>query len=175
MPGRYERLFAGTVLIVLALKIVVFVAMRFYTKWWRFTSLRDLQAIVLAAAVSSLIVTAVLSQWRPDDLVPVPRGVLVIDFLLTLLLIGGARFAVRSVIERPPRSELVSSGREVLICGAGDAGNTLLREMKRNRSLGYTPGRPDRRRPAQAAPARAGHPGARHPRRPGARAEGGAR
>ena len=70
VPGRYERLFAGTVLIVLALKIVVFVAMRFYTKWWRFTSLRDLQAIVLAAAVSSLIVTAVLSQWRPDDLVP---------------------------------------------------------------------------------------------------------
>ena len=37
------------------------------------------------------------------------------------------------------------------------------------------PGRPDRRRPAQAAPARAGHPGARHPRRPAARAEGGAR
>ena len=139
VPGRYERLFAATVGMVLVLKLVVFVAMRFYTKWWRFTSLRDLQAIVLAAAVSSLIVTAVLSQWRPDDLVPVPRGVLVIDFLLTLLLIGGARFAVRSVIERPPRSELVSSGREVLICGAGDAGNTLLREMKRNRSLGYTP------------------------------------
>ena len=55
------------------------------------------------------------------------------------MLIGGARFAVRSVIERPPRSELVSSGKEVLICGAGDAGNTLLREMKRNRALGYTP------------------------------------
>jgi FlaA1/EpsC-like NDP-sugar epimerase len=33
----------------------------------------------------------------------------------------------------------MGKGREVLICGAGDAGNTLLREMKRNRSLGYTP------------------------------------
>ena len=84
VPGRYERLFAATVLIVIALKLVVFVAMRFYTKWWRFTSLRDLQAIVLAAAASSLIVIAVLSQWRPDDLVPVPRGVLVFDFVLTL-------------------------------------------------------------------------------------------
>jgi FlaA1/EpsC-like NDP-sugar epimerase len=139
VPGRYGRLFAGTLLIVIALKVATFVAMRFYTKWWRFTSLRDLQAIVLATAVSSLLVTAVLSQWRPDDLVPVPRGVLVFDLVLTLTFIGGARFAVRSVIERPPRSELVSSGREVLICGAGDAGNTLLREMKRNRELGYTP------------------------------------
>ncbi|MGE0029003.1 MAG: polysaccharide biosynthesis protein [Thermoleophilia bacterium] len=140
VPGRYERLFAGTVLIVIAIKIVTFAGMRFYTKWWRFTSLRDLQAIVLACAVSSLLVTALLSSWRPDDLVPVPRGVLVIDFVLTLVLVGGARFAVRSVIERPQsRAELVATGREVLICGAGDAGVTLLREMKRNRELGYTP------------------------------------
>ena len=139
VPGRYERLFAGTVLIVVVIKLATFVAMRFYTKWWRFTSLRDLQAIVLAAAVSSLLVAAILSNWRPGDLVAVPRGVLVFDLVLTLTFIGGARFAVRSVIERPPRSELVSSGREVLICGAGDAGNTLLREMKRNRELGYTP------------------------------------
>jgi FlaA1/EpsC-like NDP-sugar epimerase len=140
VPGRYERLFAGTVGIVIGVKLVVFVAMRFYTKWWRFTSLRDLQAILLATAGSSLILAALLSTWRPDDLVPVPRGVLAFDFLFTLVLIGGARFAVRSVIERPPRSELVSSGgKEVLICGAGDAGNTLLREMKRNRALGYTP------------------------------------
>ncbi len=139
VPGRYEKLFAATVGIVIVVKLATFVAMRFYTKWWRFTSLRDLQAIVLAAAVSSLLVTAVLSQWRPGDVVPIPRGVLLFDLVLTLTLIGGARFAVRSVIERPPRTELVSSGREVLICGAGDAGNTLLREMKRNRDLGYTP------------------------------------
>ncbi|WP_217913664.1 polysaccharide biosynthesis protein [Miltoncostaea marina] len=138
-PGRYEKLFAATVGIVVAVKMVTFAAMRFYTKWWRFTSVRDLQAIVLAVAASSLILTALLSQWRPGDVVPIPRGVLVFDLVLTLVLVGGARFAVRSVIERPPRSELVATGRDVLICGAGDAGITLLREMKRNRSLGYQP------------------------------------
>ena len=139
VPGRYERLFAGTVLIVVAIKLLTFVAMRFYTKWWRFTSLRDLQAIVLAVAASSLLISAILSYWRPDDLVSVPRGVLVFDLVLTLTLIGGARFAVRSFFLRRPTSVLVSTGGEVLLCGAGDAGNTLLREMKRNRELGYTP------------------------------------
>ena len=139
VPGRYEKLFAATVGIVIVVKIATFIAMRFYTKWWRFTSLRDLQAIVLAAAASSLLITAVLSQWRPDDRVPIPRGVLLFDLVLTLVLVGGARFAVRSVIERPSRSDLVNSGRSVLLVGAGDAGNTLLREMKRNRELGYTP------------------------------------
>ena len=139
VPRRYERLYLATILVVVGLKLAVFVVARFYTKWWRFTGVRDLQAIVFATVVSSLLVTAVLSQWQPEDIPwPVPRSVLLFDFLLTLILIGGARFAVRSVVERPPRSELVRKGREVLICGAGDAGTTLLREMKRNRGLGYT-------------------------------------
>jgi FlaA1/EpsC-like NDP-sugar epimerase len=136
---RFERLFLATVLIVMGLKLVVFVAARFYTKWWRFTSLRDLQAIVLATFASSLLVIAVLSLYRPNDVVPVPRGVFAFDLLFTLVLIGGVRFAVRSVVERPSRGQLVPRGREVLICGAGDAGNSILREMKRNRALGYSP------------------------------------
>ena len=103
--------------------------MRFYTKWWRFTSLRDLQAIVLACrGLEPDRAPPSCRTGGPTTWSPVPRGVLVIDFLLTLTLIGGARFAVRSVIERPPRSELVSRGRaRCSICGAGDAGNTLLR------------------------------------------------
>src|SRR5262249_38153154 len=114
-------------------------AARFYTKWWRFTSVRDLGAIVLATLCSSLLVISVLSLWRPDDLKPVPRGVLAFDLLLTLVLIAGARFAVRSPVERPSPPDPVCKGREVLICGAGEAGNTILREMKRHRALGYRP------------------------------------
>jgi FlaA1/EpsC-like NDP-sugar epimerase len=131
-PRRYEELFADTVVLVVVLKLIVFVAARFYTKWWRFTSVRDLQAIVLACIASSLLVTAVLSQWRPGDGPSVPRGVLVADLLLTLVLVGGVRFLVRSIVERPPRGQLIRSGRGVLIVGAGNAGTTLLRDMRRN-------------------------------------------
>jgi FlaA1/EpsC-like NDP-sugar epimerase len=140
IPVRYDKLFAATVGVVLGIKLLVFVAARFYTKWWRFTSVRDLQAIVGATALSSLIVISVLSLWQPGDLKPVPRGVFAFDFVLTLVLIGGVRFIVRSLIERPSRGAIVSRrGREVLICGAGDAGVTLLREMKRNTALRYQP------------------------------------
>ncbi len=139
VPGRFEETFAATLGVVIGLKLIVFTGARFYTKWWRFTSVRDLQAIVLAAIASSLLVTAVLSSWLPGDVEVVPRGVLMIDLVLTLTLVGGARFVVRSLVERPPRGQLAKPGREVLICGAGNAGNLLLREMKRNRALGYTP------------------------------------
>ncbi len=136
---RFERLFEATVLLVVLLKIGVFVVARFYTKWWRFTSLRDLQAIVLASTLGTLLITTLLSFWQPANLPDVPRSVFVADLILTILLVGGARFLVRSVVERPPKGELMSRGREVLVVGAGDAGNILIREMKRNRALGYTP------------------------------------
>jgi FlaA1/EpsC-like NDP-sugar epimerase len=145
LQGVYARLFVATIGVVIGVKLLVFIGARFYTKWWRFTSMRDLQAIVVACVAASLILTAVLSFWQPvhrasGRAVTMPRGVLVLDFFITLTLVGGVRFVVRSLVERPGRGELVArEGREVLICGAGDAGNTMLREMQRNRGLGYVP------------------------------------
>ena len=145
LQGVYREMFLATLGVVVAIKLAVFIAARFYNKWWRFTSIRDLQAIVIAVVIASILITAVLSFWQPvhrdsGRAVPVPRGILVLDFFMTLSLVGGARFAVRSLMERPSRSDLVErKGRRVLICGAGDAGNIMLREMQRNRSFGYTP------------------------------------
>ncbi len=145
LQGVYRDMFFATLGVVIAIKLVVFVVARFYTKWWRFTSIRDLQAIVVAVIASTILITTVLSFWQPvhrlsGRAVPVPRGVLVLDFFMTLSLIGGARFLVRSLMERPSRLDLVArKGRRVLICGAGDAGNIMLREMQRSRVLGYMP------------------------------------
>ncbi|MDH3724515.1 MAG: polysaccharide biosynthesis protein [Thermoleophilia bacterium] len=142
LPKRFDRLFEETVLIVVALKISIFVVARFYTKWWRFTSVRDLQAIFVGTVIASLAITALFSVWRPDGVVEVPRGVLAFDFLFTLVMVGGVRFAVRSIIERPPLTDFLggnSRSKQVLICGAGDAGNALLRELRSNRTSGITP------------------------------------
>ena len=42
-------------------------------------------------------------------------------------------------MERPSGGGLVARGKEVLIVGAGDAGQLVIRELQRNRQLGYTP------------------------------------
>lgn len=138
-PGRYDRLFLATLGVVLGLKFATFVAFRFYRRWWRFTGMHDMQQILMACLVASLLVTTVLTLWRPAGYEPVPRGVFALDFLFAVLLIGGVRFLVRSAVERPSRGDLLAPGRPVIVCGAGDAGNSLLRDMRRDASLGYTP------------------------------------
>ena len=43
------------------------------------------------------------------------------------------------MIERPGRGGLVARGKEVLIVGAGDAGQLIVKEMLKQPALGYTP------------------------------------
>src|SRR3954470_16911785 len=83
-------------------------------------------------------ITASLLPRAARERAPSKRA-LVLDLVFTLILLGGARVLARSLIERPRRGSFVAQGKKVLIVGAGDAGNLILREMLSNRLTGYTP------------------------------------
>ncbi len=138
-PARYERLLLITLGVVVGIKIITFVAFRLYTRWWRFTGIRDLEQIVVACLVASGLVTLALTLWRPQGFDAVPRGVFALDFLFTVMLVGGVRFIVRSVMERSSRGSGMGNGRPVIICGAGNAAHSLVRDMRSNAALAYTP------------------------------------
>ena len=89
-----------------------------------------------------------------------PRSVEVMDFLLTLMLIAGARLAVRLIVERPSRSARVPK-HEVLVIGAGSGGQMVVRELQLNPEPRRHRDRLRRRRPAQARDADARPQGAR--------------
>jgi FlaA1/EpsC-like NDP-sugar epimerase len=59
--------------------------------------------------------------------------------VILLGLVAGTRLLARTIVERPGPGRIVARGREVVVVGAGDAGQLVIREMHRNRSLGSTP------------------------------------
>jgi FlaA1/EpsC-like NDP-sugar epimerase len=138
VPRYYDTLFRRTILIVVAIKLVVFVLFRFYDRWWRYVSLGDMWSAVRGVTAASLVASLTVYFFSPVAQVRLPRSVAIMDWLLLLGLIAGTRLLARSVIERPGFG-LVARGKEVLIVGAGDAGQLVIREMQRNRQLGYTP------------------------------------
>ena len=71
--------------------------------------------------------------------VRVPSGVWFIDLLLCLALVAGARLLARTLIERPRPGNVVARGKEVVVVGAGDAAQLVVKEMLRNPALGMTP------------------------------------
>jgi FlaA1/EpsC-like NDP-sugar epimerase len=136
LPHRYWVLFAQSVGFVIALKLIVFAAFGMYQKWWRYVSGRDFLQIVRAVAVSSAILVVAFTVLRPFAH-NLPRSVAVMDFLITLMLITGARLAVRLIVERPSRSARVPK-REVLVIGAGSGGQMVVRELQLNPEIGVT-------------------------------------
>jgi FlaA1/EpsC-like NDP-sugar epimerase len=136
LPHRYEVLFAQSVGFVVVGKLAVFYAFGLYQKWWRYVSGRDFLLIVRAVAVASALLVIVFAVAKPFDHA-LPRSVEVIDFILTLLLITGARLAVRLVVERPSRGSRVPK-HEVLVVGAGSGGQMVVRELQLNPNLGAT-------------------------------------
>ncbi len=136
LPHRYEVLFAQSAGFVVLVKISVFAAFGLYQKWWRYVSGRDFLTIVRAVAVSSAIVVVLFTVLKPFDH-DLPRSVAVMDFILTLFLITGARLAVRLIVERPSHGHRLPR-HEVLVIGAGSGGQMVVREMHLNPNLGAT-------------------------------------
>jgi FlaA1/EpsC-like NDP-sugar epimerase len=135
-PHRYEVLFAQSVGFVVVGKLAVFAAFGLYQKWWRYVSGRDFWLIFRAVAVASAIVVVVFAVAKPFAHT-LPRSVEVTDFVLTMLLIAGARLAVRLIVERPSRGARLPK-HEVLVVGAGSGGQMVVRELQLNPNLGAT-------------------------------------
>jgi FlaA1/EpsC-like NDP-sugar epimerase len=138
-PVFYRHLLdAQVIALVVVLKLATFVLFGFYNRWWRYVSTRDMWGAARGVTVASALTYLILYAFPPNHTARLPRGIAALDFLLVLAFVAGTRLLARTLIERP-RAGLVAHGKEVLIVGAGDAGQLMVREMQRNRQLHYTP------------------------------------
>ena len=131
IPTRYVDLLVTSIGFVVVGKLVVFAVFGLYQKWWRYFALGDYVAIVRAAAISTAILVVAFTVVKPFSH-GIPRSVAVLDFILTLMLVAGARLVVRMVLERPARGALRDGARDVLVVGAGSGGQMVVRELQLN-------------------------------------------
>jgi FlaA1/EpsC-like NDP-sugar epimerase len=139
IPIYYRTLFDRTVFAVLGIQLVVFVAFGFYNRFWRYVSTRDMWGAARGVTVACLISSLTIYFWAPVPQLRMPRSVAIIDWLLLLAFVAGARLLARTVMERPSPRDIVARGKEVVVVGAGDAAQLVVRELLRSPALGYTP------------------------------------
>ena len=130
------NLFLRTLPVLVFVKMASFLVMGVYRGIWRYTSLDDLIVFVKAVILSSVLsVLAVLFAFRFEGF---SRTVFIIDALLMFMFLAGSRMAFRLFRQVLPVAGS-REGRRVLIYGAGDGGELLLRELLNNRALKYAP------------------------------------
>jgi FlaA1/EpsC-like NDP-sugar epimerase len=139
VPPYYETLFEETIWIVVGIKLVVFALFGFYHRWWRYVSIRDMWGAARGVTAACLVASLVVYFFSPVEQIRLPRSVAIMDWLLLLAFVTGSRLLARTIIERPAARSLVARGKEVIVVGAGDAGQLMVKEMLRSPALGYTP------------------------------------
>jgi len=112
---------------VLVIHAAAFYRFGLYRGMWRFASLPDLKRILLAVGLAALVVPPVL--FMVQRLVDVPRSVLILQPLLLVLVLGGARFVYRSWKDGHLLTPGELGGKPLLVLGAGSAGADLLRAL----------------------------------------------
>jgi len=138
LPVYYNTLLHRTILLVVVIKSAVFLLFGFHRRWWRYVSVRDMWSAARGVVVASLVADVTVYFASPVHNVRLPRSIAVMDLLITLALVAGARLLARTIMERP-RFGVVARGKEVIVVGAGDAGRLIVQEMQRSRLLAYTP------------------------------------
>jgi FlaA1/EpsC-like NDP-sugar epimerase len=139
--------FNATLPYILIFKLIIFMTMGLYRGMWRYTSLVDLINVLKATATSSGVITlAILFIYRFEGF---PRSVFILDWILSIILIGGIRVAIRFLLSEKERGlhflfhspfsprEAAKLQKRLLIIGAGDAGEKMLREIRDNHRLNY--------------------------------------
>ena len=74
IPHRYEDLLQNTIVFVVAMKLVVFALFGLYSKLWRFVDQKDVEAIVKAVVVATVVLIAALFLLSLGSRRPAARG-----------------------------------------------------------------------------------------------------
>ncbi len=132
IPSGYFTSYLHSILIYAAICIMIFCGFRLYRSIWRFASYIELYRLVLATIATGA--ANVVLMWCFFGYMPVSYHIfgLALQFFFTV----GIRFSYRFILlVRAQRSQKRENTRHVMLIGAGQAGQSILRDIKRSKEI----------------------------------------
>lgn len=138
LPGEQFAIFVKTLPLVIIVEMSAFLIGGVYKGLWRYVGIKDLLVIaksILAGAALSAVVVLVMYWFRGPS-----RAIFLMDALLLMALVSLSRVSFLLLHEViVGKASLNSDATPVLIYGAGDGGELLIREILNNPVHGYAP------------------------------------
>ncbi len=140
IPVEYLSTFKWSLPVIVGFQLAVGLVFGFYRGWWRYVGIADVVRLVFGLTMSLALL---IGLWYvggrfglEERFVHTPRGVLLIDWAFALLTLFGARVLIRLGRDRFRTADPIEGSKRALIIGAGDAGETLAREIEHRPQLG---------------------------------------
>lgn len=123
---QYLTTYTKTIIIYALFCLVVFWFLRLYKSIWRFASYSELMRVILATVVTGVIYTGSLLVFN----LHMPVSYYVIGITVQFIATLGIRFFYRFVLLLRGRTNNEVQKKNVMIIGAGSAGQMLFRDIK---------------------------------------------
>ncbi len=123
----------GCFVVILLSYAVSFYLFKVYKSLWKYIGLDELVRLTLSSIFATLVIMGISSFYYS---IPALVSIEFIAGLLALMLMAGLRVGYR-MLRRYEISNNVGERKKVIIIGAGDAGNLLLKELNQNNNLNY--------------------------------------
>ena len=131
IPLNFTDNFYLIFITIILLKVSVFIYFRLYRTAWRYFSLYEIKKILIAHIIVYSLFTIIFLLFK-EEMSPLARSIIIIDFLLSLVFISFLRLSKRIILESNKNNKY----KNTLIIGANSSINSLLHDRK---NLQYTP------------------------------------
>lgn len=131
---QYLTTYKKTIIIYALFCLVVFCFLRLYKSIWRFASYSELLRVILATVVTGVIYTGSLLVFN----LHMPVSYYVIGIIVQFIATLGIRFFYRFVLLLRGRTNNEVQKKNVMIIGAGSAGQMLFRDIKHAKETNET-------------------------------------
>ena len=148
VPSAFRHYLFCALPIWIVVKIAVFHAAKLDRGLWRYLTVADLLRIAIGNLIASVASCILILFIAPPGF---PRSIYLLDLMICFLATSGLRLMLRMMLEVTSNTRSSCEVRKnMLIYGAGDAGITLLREIRNNprlsyRVVGFLDDRPDKK------------------------------
>ncbi|MCI8630999.1 MAG: polysaccharide biosynthesis protein [Firmicutes bacterium] len=141
--NQYFTVYADNILPLTIAAIIAFALVGIYTSIWRYAGSEELVKIGIGAVLASIFGLTFISIARPMTILP--RSVYIISAMMMFVLIACSRYmyrfirnlknpgSVNNILLSVGKKDIIGSGlTKVMVIGAGDAGASMIKEIKQH-------------------------------------------
>ena len=140
VPEEYQNVMFRSLPFAILITLFIFLVLRLYTSLWTYAGSTEFFNIVLACTLASLLNMGAVMVMNKDVSVPLPRSYYLVYFLFLFGLTLISRYFYKTFFSVTKRVRTQKSDKKrVLVIGAGEAGNELIREIRNSRYLPMKP------------------------------------
>jgi FlaA1/EpsC-like NDP-sugar epimerase len=135
VPAQY--MFGLYIPIFIGIRIPVFFFFRLYSMSWSFAGAYELMGVAKGLTLSTLLIALIVYVINPDGIFSgFPRSIVLLDYVLSMFLICSFRFLKRFYLHIAGTPS--AQGKQTLLVGAGEAGESLVRDIHRQQESQYS-------------------------------------